>query len=178
MKAYLLLTATGVDRPGLVDELSEHLAGRDINIESSRMAVLGGEFAMIVLASGDEAEVDKLAAYPADLARSTGLQVTLKRAEPPEARVTPACLPYRIVTAGMDHPGIVHDISKLLHGFNVNIEIMDTNVSPAPVSGAPMFTMEAIISVPADVKIKALRQALVSLGDDLNMDIEFEPMES
>ncbi|HUT51828.1 MAG TPA: ACT domain-containing protein [bacterium] len=178
MKSYLLLTAVGPDRPGLVDDVSAYLAQRSINIESSRMAVLGGEFAMIMLASGDAAEVDRAVAYPAELAKNTGLQLWVKRTEPPEARVAPASLPYRIVTAGMDHPGIVHDISKVLHSFAANIESMDTRVTPAPVSGTPMFTMEAVISVPAEVKVKKLKEALQTLGDELNMDIEFEPVEA
>jgi glycine cleavage system transcriptional repressor len=178
MKAYLLLTAVGPDRPGLVDQVSAYLAERNINIESSRMAVLGGEFAMILLASGDEREIERAVAYPSDLARDTGLQVWVKRTDPPEKRVMPASLPYRIVTAGMDHPGIVHDISKVIHSFAANIEILDTRVSPAPVSGAPMFSLEATISVPVEVKVKKLKEALQSLGDELNMDIEFEPVEA
>jgi glycine cleavage system transcriptional repressor len=178
MKAYLLLTAVGPDRPGLVDEVSAFLAERGINIEASRMAVLGGEFAMIMLASGAAAEVDRAVAYPMELARNTGLQLWVKRTAAPEARVAPASLPYRIVTAGMDHPGIVHDISKVIHSFSANIESMDTRVTAAPVSGTPMFSMEAVISVPAEVKVKKMKEALEKLGDELNMDIEFEPIEA
>jgi glycine cleavage system transcriptional repressor len=178
MRSYLLITAVGPDRPGIVDEVSEYLATKDINIESSRMAVLGGEFAMILLASGEEGEMGRLAAGPEELAKKTGLQVFAKKTRAPKERDMPACLPYRVVTAGMDHPGIVHDISRVLHHFNVNIESMDTRVVPAPVSGAPMFTLEARLSVPAEVRIRRLRDKLEKLGDDLNMEIEFEPIET
>ena len=60
MLAYIVLTAIGPDRPGLVDEISSFLAARKINIEDSRMAVLGGEFAIIMLASGETGTVDLL----------------------------------------------------------------------------------------------------------------------
>ena len=178
MKAYLILTAVGPDRSGLVDRVSADLAEKNLNIESSRMAVLGGEFAMIMLASGQAGEIDRIVARPDVIARDAGLQVFVKKTAGPEARVMPASLPYRVITAGMDHPGIVHDISKTLHGFSANIESMDTKVAPAPVSGAPMFTMEAVIAVPVEVKIKRLREALEKLGDELNMDIELEPLEA
>ena len=39
MSSYIVLTAVGTDRPGLVDEISSFLATRKINIEDSRMAV-------------------------------------------------------------------------------------------------------------------------------------------
>ena len=177
MSSYLIITAVGPDRPGLVDELSARLAGRNLNIESSRMAVLGGEFAIILLASGADADTAAALADPRSLAGATGLQLFVKPTAAPSTRVMPASLPFRIVTAGMDHPGIVHEISAVLHRFEVNIEALDTRVSPAPVSGAPMFQMEADLAVPAAVKIKRLREALAELSDQLNMDIEFEPVE-
>jgi len=175
MKSYIILTAAGRDRPGLVDEVSAYLDERGMNIESSRMAVLGGEFAMIVLASGEQAEADRLASDPAALASATGLTVTAKKTSPPAERKAPASLPYRISAAGMDHQGIVHEISRLLHQHQVNIESMDTNVAPAPVSGAPIFSMHGAVSVPAEVKARKLREKLEELGEELNVDVEFEP---
>jgi glycine cleavage system transcriptional repressor len=177
MKSYLILTAAGPDRPGIVDEVSAALAQRGLNIESSRMAVLGGEFALILLASGEAAEIQKLAASPQTIGEPAGLTVSAKKAAPPESRALPASLPYRLAASGMDHPGIVHEISRVLHSFQVNIEALDTQVAPAPVSGAPIFTMQAVLAVPAAVKIKQLKAALDELGDSLNMDIEFEAEE-
>ena len=178
MKAYLILTAVGPDRPGLVDEVSAYLADKDLNIESSRMAVLGGEFALILLASGEEPGIEQLAVKPEGLAEASGLAIFARKTDPPESRVTPASLPYSIVASGMDHPGIVQQVSRVLHRFQVNIESMDTRVAPAPVSGTPIFTMEAVVSVPASIKIREIKKKLFELGDSLNMDIEFEPVES
>ena len=52
MSEHLVITALGDDRPGIVDELSNALFRRDLNIEDSRMSVLGGEFAVLLLVSG------------------------------------------------------------------------------------------------------------------------------
>lgn len=175
MTKYVLLTAIGPDRPGLVDEVSQKLAERGLNIESSRMAVLGGEFAIIMLVAGEPAAADRLAADTADLSGRTGLQVFLKPTIAPGQRASASSLPYRLVAAGMDHQGIVHEVSQVLHSFKVNIESLETQVAPAPVSGTPIFTMTAAVAVPAEVKIRELRAALIDRGDALNVDVEFEP---
>ncbi len=173
MPAHLIVTAVGRDRPGLVDLLSRELKARDLNIETSRMALLGGEFAMHLLVSGGDEEVAALAGDPAPLAASTGLEVTARLTDPPGSRPAPKALPYRIATAGMDHPGIVHDVASVLHRFQASIEEMDTRVTRAANSGTPVFHMDGRVAVPVEVRIRELREALQELGDRLNMDIEF-----
>lgn len=49
---YLVITASGEDKIGLVDRLSSKITASGCNIEESRMAVLGGQFALIMLISG------------------------------------------------------------------------------------------------------------------------------
>ncbi|MBZ0186776.1 MAG: hypothetical protein K8F91_11050, partial [Candidatus Obscuribacterales bacterium] len=45
MNNQLLVTAVGEDRPGIVARVTEVLSGHGANLEASRMAILGGEFA-------------------------------------------------------------------------------------------------------------------------------------
>ena len=59
-KAYVVLTAVGPDRVGIVDDISGSVTAAACNIEESKMAVLGGEFAVIMLVSGASARVDSL----------------------------------------------------------------------------------------------------------------------
>jgi len=170
MTAQLLITAVGLDRPGLVDELSQQLVGRDLNIETSRMAHLGGEFAMLLLVTGQQTDIANLARDPSPLGAGTGLQISVRETRTEESAA--AAIPYSIVTAGMDHPGIVRQIASVLHRFQVGIESMDTGIGCAPNSGTPIFSMEATVSVPPEVRIRQLREALTELGDELNMDID------
>ena len=51
--AHAILTALGIDRPGLVDEVSRFIYDRGGNIEDSRMVNLRGQFAIMVLVGGD-----------------------------------------------------------------------------------------------------------------------------
>ena len=52
MQNYLVVSALGADRPGIANELATAAASCGCNIVDSRMAVLGGEFAVIMLITG------------------------------------------------------------------------------------------------------------------------------
>ena len=58
---HLILTAVGPDRVGLVETISQFIARHGCNIEDSKMAVFCGEFAVIVLISGDSDKLKKIA---------------------------------------------------------------------------------------------------------------------
>jgi glycine cleavage system transcriptional repressor len=178
MSSYIVLTAIGPDRPGLVDEISAFLAGSKINIEDSRMAVLGGEFAVILLASGEDDGMMKLRESIPLLERNTGLTIHLKPTLAPEERNMAPSLPHRLTATCMDHPGIVHEITRILHRRNINIQSMDTRVTRAPLSGAPLFNMKCVISIPVGEKLSSIRKELEKLGDRLDIDIEFEAMDA
>ena len=60
MKQYRILSATGADRPGIVHDVSEYLFSHGCNIEDSRMAVLGDQFTLMTLFSGEEEGLKKL----------------------------------------------------------------------------------------------------------------------
>lgn len=177
MKTYAVLTAVGPDRQGLVDEISEYLSDRKINIEDSRMAVLGGEFAVLLLAGGPPVAVEQLLTSVEPLEKKTGLTFGVKRTRAPGEVSSGPSLLYRLHATSMDHPGIVHQITRLLHVHGINIESLDTRVQPAPHSGTPIFSMDCLVSVPAAVKISELREELYDLGDDLNVDVSFEPVD-
>ena len=49
MRQHIVLTLTGRDRPGLVEEVTRLLTDQDGNVEAGRMAKLGGEFVMLLL---------------------------------------------------------------------------------------------------------------------------------
>ena len=178
MGSYVVLTAVGHDRPGLVDEISAFLTAAKINIENSRMAVLGGEFAVILLASGEAETVDGMRGKLAALEKSTGLAIQLKPTLAPRERMLVPSMPHRLQATSMDHPGIVHEITRILHKRNINIESMETRVTNAPVSGAPIFRMKCIINVPVGEKLSSLRRELEKLADRMDIDIEIDAAEA
>jgi len=167
MKHHALLTAFGADRVGIVDDLTSLILEARCNVEESRMSVLGGEFAVILLFSGDGAEVRRLLGELPGKAEALGLRASLKKTEAP--RPDPAARPYQLATTSLDTPGIVHAVTSLLRKHRVNILDLETDTTPAPWTGAPMFRMRARLSVPGAVAV--LREELAELENRTNLDI-------
>src|SRR5579863_1169848 len=135
---HVILTAIGIDRPGLVDEVSEFIFSRGGNIEDSRMVNLRGQFAIMVLVGGNEQTLSGVRKDLGVLSRQTSLRAEVHDAAPPASTATGEALPFRLTGTAIDQPGLVHRISHLLRELHVNIESLETRLRPAPYTGAPM----------------------------------------
>jgi len=176
LKKYLVISGSGPDRVGLVDKISGVISSQDLNIEDSRMAVLGGEFALILLVSGEEKEVNWLKEHLAELGSKTGLNLSSRDTIAPTERALKQTLPYQMTVSGMDHPGIVREFTSILHKYQINIESMETKLSPAPLSGTPIFKLECKLAIPAEVKIGQVKAELARTAEQDNLDLDFEPL--
>ncbi len=174
MASYLVLTATGRDRPGVVDSVTEKIVAYDGNVELSRMARLGGEFAMLALITIAPERVDAMLGSLREL-EDGGLFVRVRKTDPTKAHELDDHLPLDVKVTGADHRGIIHQVAHELAKRQVNIETMDTNVSAAPMSGAPLFTMRALVLAPPETLIEELAAALEQIGIDLGVDIDIDP---
>ncbi len=172
MPKNLVLTLTGRDKVGLVDSVTKVIASRDGNVESSRMARLGGEFAMLMLVTVSDKEFANLDQDFQSL-RGEGYQVSLLQTED-DSRKYAGWLPYEIEVNGADHEGIIHDVSHHLASQGINIESMDTSSAPAPMSGTPLFTMKGIVLVPPQLHFHTWSDALEEIGDKLNVSVRVE----
>jgi glycine cleavage system transcriptional repressor len=169
-KEHLILTAVGPDRVGLVQQIAEFISQHGCNIEDSKMAVFCGEFAVIVLISGESGNLMKIGRDYRTIETQTGLTISIKT---PSTRTPPqSFLPYRLTASCMDHPGIVYRISAVLSSAGINIESMETKTYAAPVSGTPIFQLEANLAVPTQTNINQLRQRFAEIQREENIDIE------
>ena len=170
---YLVITASGEDQVGLVDRLSGKITESGCNIEESRMAVLGEQFALIMLLSGPWNALSKLEGQMSVLGQQLGLSIIHKRTQQ-RNRKQPA-VPYAVEVLAMDHPGIVRNLAAFFSKNAINIEELQTDTYPAPHTGAPMFSVTLTVGIPADVHIPTLRGSFLDYCDDLNLDASFEP---
>ncbi len=168
MSEQLVITALGRDRPGIVDRLSEALGSRRLNIEDSRMSVLGGEFAVMLLVSGESEAIDDFLAELPALEDALGMQLMARTTTPPAAR--PDLVPCEVEVVSMDHPGIVHELARFFSQRDINIVELETESQPAAHTGTPMFSMHMIIGVPADQSIARLRDEFLAHCDEQNLD--------
>jgi glycine cleavage system transcriptional repressor len=169
----LVLTAVGKDRPGIVNDLSKAVLDAGCNIEDSRMTVLGGEFALLVLLTGSWNAVAKLESQVPVLAKKLDLTVTAKYTEPRPARGD--MVPYQVDVVSMDQPGIVHDIADFFASRAINIEELSSWTYPAAHTGTPMFSLSMTVSIPAKMHIGQLRDDFMKFCDELNLDAVLEP---
>lgn len=174
MRKNLVMTITGNDRVGLVEEVTRLILQYRGNVDSSRMARLGGEFAMLALVSMPADQFEPLREGMQAL-RNQGYEVTTRETERGYSKRYAGWLPYLITVNGADHEGIIHEITQHLAEHGVNIETMDTGMVPAPMSGTPLFTMTAVVVVPPTLSYQALREELEAAGDSLNVDTEVTP---
>jgi glycine cleavage system transcriptional repressor len=173
MKKYLVISAIGKDRPGIVTEISRVILDTGCNVEDSRMTVLGGEFAVILLTTGHWSAVAKLENALPKLEKKLELTLVVKHTEPRPDKAS--MVPYIVDVVSMDHPGIVHQVANFFASREINIEEMSTWTYPAAHTGTPMFSMSMTISIPGDQHIGQLRDEFTRFCDELNLDATLEP---
>ena len=171
MNKNIVITLTGHDRVGIVEEIMNVMVKHGGNVENSRMARLGGEFAMLALVELDEKD---LSSFEKDVQklRDTGFLVTLQQTEDDHTKSFAGWLPYQIEVLGADHEGIIYEISHHLAQQGINFEDVETTTTPAPMSGTPLFKMQATVLVPPDLPFHKWSDALEEVGDKLNVTVE------
>ncbi len=172
-RTFVLVTTTGPDRPGIVQELSAWILDLGGNIEESRMARLGGDFATLILVSGGAGLADALERGRAAL-EGGGIAVQIREVSESAAGPSEPVLRYRLHATALDHAGIVQRITRLLSGLSINIVAAETATEAAPFSGAPVFQFRMEIDIPSSVGIRGLRQRLTDICDEQNIDFVLE----
>jgi len=176
MNNYLVISALGKDKPGIVDELTKEIFEYECSISDSRMTVLGGEFAIILLIQGAWNQLTKLEDHLREVQTSLGLTLNSKRTEKRKHEVQ--LLPYAVEVISLDHPGIVYHLANFFSRLGINIEDMNTSSYAAPHTGTPMFSVQMSIGIPAHLQIAAIREDFMEFCDAMNLDAVIEPMKS
>lgn len=174
MDNYLVITALGEDRAGIVNQLSGLVMDSGCSIYDSRMTVLGGEFAVILMASGKWNELTRLEDILGTQAESLGLIIACKRTQTGSASTQR--VPYSIEAVSIDQPGIVHRVANFLTGHQINIQEMQSTRYAAAHTGTSMFAMQILVSIPADVQIVTLRDEFLDFCETMNIDATLEPI--
>ena len=166
MSVELVLSIAASDRPGLVKTVSQVIADHGGNWIDSSMARLGGEFAGIlhIVVPRDavgalEAALDRLALEDINITvrREVGSARKGRRSE--------------LELTGIDHPGIIHEISSALAAHDISIDELHTQVFAASMSGERHFAARAVIIIPEQLDIDVLREELEQIASDLMVEI-------
>ncbi len=173
-KHYLVISALGRDRPGLVNTLSGAILDAGGNIVDSRMTVLGGEFAILLMVEGPWNAIAKIEHAIPELERQLGMTIVSKRTE---LRTTDRqLLPYAVEVVALDHPGIVKQLASFFSERHINIEDLVTTSYAAAHTGTPMFAVHMTVGIPATIHLGTLRDEFTEYCDALNLDAVLEPI--
>jgi glycine cleavage system transcriptional repressor len=178
MKRWFALSAIGHDHPGFVADLAELIYECDCNLEDSSMTILGGEFAVLLLLSGQGDDLDRrLSTACKRLEWEKRLTVFIR---PLEGEPTPFGAGerfhvYELQATGLDKAGIVARVARGLADHGINITHMETHSRPEPGSGTTIYTMQIDMAVPAAVALPSLREQLDRIADELHIHIDLAP---
>jgi glycine cleavage system regulatory protein len=169
----LIVTVIAPDKPGQIETIASCIANHGGNWLESRMAHLAGQFAGIV-------RVDVAADVQGDLRSalqalsSHGIRVQF--AEMGGERVSNP-KPITMELVGNDRPGIVRDVTRVLSEQGVNVQQLVTNVEPAPMSSETLFRAHALLGLPENLSLDALKERLETLANELVVELRIKAEE-
>jgi len=177
MKRYYALSAIGQDRPGIVADVAGLIFESGGNLEDSSMAILGNQFALLILLSGSGEEFQyRLSTGCKKMEWEKRLSIFLTPVEEPAGLPKPREITelYELSTTGLDRMGIVYHVSRLIADQGINIADMHTKTIPSPESGTPIFNMRVLLQVPLEISSAELLEKLNRLGEKLAIDISLK----
>jgi glycine cleavage system transcriptional repressor len=176
MSQLIVLSAIGTDRAGVVQNISKVILSCGGNIEESRMATLGSEFAMLMLVSGNWHTLTKLQDGLDKLSQGEDLTVAIRKTGEKAAKKDR--MPYAVDIVSLDQQGIVFNLADFFASRDVEIADVATRRYSAAHTGAPMFAVQMAINVPAALPVSQLRDEFLELCDRLNLDAILEPVKA
>ena len=133
------------------------------------MSILGGEFALMLLISGKPATIERLQQQLTELEQPLSLTIISRTTQEPIEK--PLQMAH-VRVAAMDHPGIVHKVTEFFSQQQINIKTLETNTSPAPHTGSPMFSLDAELQSPHSLKGLELAEKFDEFCQQLGLDGE------
>ncbi len=175
MAQEMVLTVIARDRPGLIKALSETIDKHAGNWVDSSMARLGGEFAGIVRITVPDENAPALEGALGALG-DAGIWVTIRRGEVADAPSHARGSHIHISLTGVDHPGIIHEVSSALAALDVSIDELTSRIFAGSMSGEAMFEVKADIVLPGDCDLAKLRSTIEALAEDLMVDVDLDDL--
>ena len=145
----IIINAFGQDRPGIVSEVTKIINFFKGNIETSKMLQLESDFSLLILVHINENNIDNLFEK---LKEIKNLKVTGKTTKANTNDKNYLFYDFSIKIA--DNEGIVFIFSKLFKKYKINIISMETYLKNAPITGSPIFLLDATLMIPKSIDIK------------------------
>jgi len=166
----LAITVIGHDRPGIIADVSEILAGLGLNLTDSTMTRLRGHFAMTLVCLGPPAAAQVEAALGA-ITADGALLATVRRVQQ-ESDPMPTGGHYLLTVHGADRLGIVATVSRAVADFGGNVTDLTTRLAGS------LYLLLAEVDLPAGTNLDALTTRLHAVAGELGIEVGLRPAEA
>ncbi|MGA9334337.1 MAG: glycine cleavage system protein R [Rudaea sp.] len=171
---YLLINAfAALERSPLV-AITRRIADCGCNLAETRVAAIGSDVSVLVLAVGPWDAIAKLESALGRMEREDKIRLVHFRtgAKQPQSSL----LPYMVEVVAADKSGILFQLAEFFQRHEITIEQLQSSRYRAMQTGADMFSAQLTIGIPASTHIAALRDDFLEFCDGLNLDAIIDPM--
>jgi glycine cleavage system transcriptional repressor len=166
--SYLAVTVVGHDRPGIIAQAADVLAGVGMNLEDSSMTLLRGHFAMTLICAGTMPAPEVEAALSPLV--DDALTVTVREIE--EEDEQPALGdPYLVTLHGADRLGIVARLAGVIAAAGGNITDLTTRLT------GDLYVLIAEVDLSAGTEVAALEATINRVAAELGVEASLRPVE-
>lgn len=160
------------DSPLLV--LSRRIADAGCNLVESRVATVGADVSVLLLAKGAWDAIAKLETALGRIGRDENLHLLSYRTQARDQQSH--LLPYMVEVVAADKAGVLVELIDFFNHRKISIEQMSSMRYQAMQTGADMFQAQLTVGIPADTRIAELRDEFMELCDGLNLDAIMDPV--
>jgi glycine cleavage system transcriptional repressor len=171
---YLLINAFAAQTRSPLVALAKRIADCGCNIVETRVAAIGSDVSVLVLALGPWDAIAKLESALSRMERDEQVRLLHFRTGPKPQQTN--LLPYIVEVVAADKPGILFQIAEFFQQHSISIEQLVSTRYRAMQTGADMFSAQITIGIPANTHIAALRDDFLEFCDGLNLDAIMDPM--
>lgn len=172
---FLLINAYSTHPRSPLLPVSRRINDSGCNLLDARLATVGRDVSVTLLATGSWDAIAKLEAILGRLEREeTGIRLNCSRTGPKPVQSN--LIPYVVEVVAADKPGILYQLADFFDRQSITVENLQSSRYKAMQTGAEMFTAQLTIGVPADMHIAALRDDFLEFSDRLNLDAIMDPM--
>ena len=172
-----IISAVGMDQPGIVAALTQAFFELDCNLEDTSMTQLEDHFAVLIILDGP-ANLDKAALQEklGPVSETFNLQLAAHPIVTHAEQANPTGIPWSMSVSGSDHLGIIYHVTQYLAGAKVNITHLSSKRMTKP-NGEPLFLMALEVELPKTVASDTFHQELQALAKRQHLEIHAEPLE-
>ncbi|NIY49035.1 glycine cleavage system transcriptional repressor [Cedecea colo] len=163
---YLVITALGADRPGIVNTITRHVSSCGCNIEDSRLAMLGEEFTFIMLLSGSWNAITLIESTLPLKGAELDLLIVMKRTAAQDRPAMPATVWVQVEVT--DSPHLIERFTDLFDTHHMNIAELVSRTQPAQDNVPPQLYIQITAHSPASEDAVIIEQAFKALCTELN----------